>query len=303
MAIPDFQSIMLPLLRLLSDGKEHSSQECIRTLADYYNLTEKERTEPLPSGKGILFNNRVAWGLAHMFKAGLLQRPKRAHYQLTDRGREVLASKLDKISLKYLDQFPEHIAFRKHADSQESETSKPSQSLPADTPEEALESAHQELKETLASDIIQAIMQCSPEFFERLVVDVLVRMGYGGSRKEAGQAVGKAGDGGIDGIIKEDRLGLDIIYIQAKRWENVVGSPEIQKFAGALLGNHAKKGIFITTSSFTKGAIEYVSHIEGKIILIDGPRLADLMIEHNVGTTTVATYEVKRLDSDYFIEE
>ena len=303
MAIPDSQSIMLPLLRLLSDGKEHSSQECIRTLADYYNLTEEETREPLPSGKGILFNNRVAWGLAHMFKAGVLQRPKRAHYQLTVRGREVLASNPDKINLKYLDQFPEHIAFCKPADPQETETSKSLQPAPADTPEEALESAHQELKETLASDIIQAIMQCSPEFFERLVVDVLVRMGYGGSRKEAGQAVGKAGDGGIDGIIKEDRLGLDIIYIQAKRWESVVGRPEIQKFAGALQGNRAKKGIFITTSSFTRDATEYVTLIESKIILIDGARLADLMIEHNVGTTTVATYEVKRLDSDYFIEE
>lgn len=303
MAIPDFQSIMLPLLRLLGDGKEHSSQECIRILAEHYNLTEEEKTEQLPSGKGILFNNRVAWGFAHMYKAGLLERPKRAHYQITDRGRKVLASKLDKISLKYLDQFPEHIAFRKRADSQESETSKPTQSVPADTPEEALESAHQELKETLASDIIQAIMHCSSEFFEQLVVDVLVKMGYGGSRKEAGQAVGKAGDGGIDGIIKEDRLGLDIIYIQAKRWESVVGRPEIQKFAGALLGNHARKGILITSSYFSKDAIEYVSHIEGKIILIDGARLADLMIEYNVGTTTVATYEVKRLDSDYFIEE
>ncbi len=304
MAIPDFQSIMLPLLRLLIDGKEHPSQECIRILAEHYKLTEEERKEQLPSGKGILFNNRVAWGLAHMYKAGLLDRPKRAHYQITDRGREALASGLDKMTLKYLDQFPEHIAFRKRADAPESVipgTSQPP--VPVDTPEEALESAHQELKETLASDIIQAIKQCSSEFFERLVVDVLVKMGYGGSRKEAGQAVGKAHDGGIDGIIKEDRLGLDIIYIQAKRWENVVGRPEIQKFAGALLGNHARKGILITSSYFSKDAIEYVSHIEGKIILIDGPRLADLMIEHNVGTTTVATYEVKRLDSNYFIEE
>ncbi|HOH29789.1 MAG TPA: restriction endonuclease [Candidatus Hydrogenedentes bacterium] len=303
MAIPDFQSIMLPLLRVFSDGREHPSQECILFLAEHYNLTEEERKIQLPSGKGILFNNRVAWGLAHMYKAGLLKRPKRAIYQITDRGCEALASGLDKITLKYLDQFPEHIAFRKPAEPQGHEASIISELVTADTPEEALESAHQELKETLASDIIQTIKQCSPEFFERLVVDVLVKMGYGGSRKEAGQAVGKSGDGGIDGIIKEDRLGLDIIYIQAKRWENVVGRPEIQKFAGALLGNHARKGILITSSYFSKDAIEYVTHIEGKIILIDGARLADLMIEHNVGTTTVATYEVKRLDSDYFIGE
>jgi len=303
MAIPDFQSIMLPLLRFFSDSREHPSQECILFLAEHYNLTEEERKIQLPSGKGILFNNRVAWGLAHMYKAGLLKRPKRAIYQITDRGCEALASGLDKITLKYLDQFPEHIAFRKPAEPQGHEASIISELVTADTPEEALESAHQELKETLASDIIQTIKQCSPEFFERLVVDVLVKMGYGGSRKEAGQAVGKSGDGGIDGIIKEDRLGLDIIYIQAKRWENVVGRPEIQKFAGASLGNHARKGILITSSYFSKDAIEYVTHIEGKIILIDGARLADLMIEHNVGTTTVATYEVKRLDSDYFIGE
>jgi len=175
---------------------------------------------------------------------------------------------------------------------------------PTDTnPEEALETAYQELQDNLSSELLQTIKDCSPEFFERLVIDVLIKMGYGGSRKEAGQAVGRTGDGGIDGIIKEDKLGLDIIYIQAKRWEGSVGRPEIQKFAGALQGQRARKGIFITTSDFTKDALDYVKNIDSKIILIDGSQLAELMIEHSVGVSPVASYEIKKIDSDYFIED
>jgi restriction system protein len=306
MAIPDYQTAMLPLLRFVSDGKEHSLKDCIEGLKKEFALSEEEANALLPSGKQTYFANRVGWAASYMFKAGLLEKPRRGHFKITKRGRDVLASGQTEINAKFLRKFPEFCEFFKPYNTRKTKPDEPSETVQdssADTPEEALESAHQELKETLASDIIQTIMGCTSEFFERLVVDVLVTMGYGGSRKEAGQAVGKSSDGGIDGIIKEDRLGLDIIYIQAKRWESVVGRPEIQKFAGALLGNHAKKGIFITTSSFSKDAIEYVKHIEGKIILIDGVRLADLMIEHNVGTTTIATYEVKRLDSDYFIEE
>ena len=234
-----------------------------------------------------------------MLKAGLLRRPRRGHYQITERGKEVLASNPREINVKFLDRFQEFVEFRQRPEEQE--VGIEAQAVQSgDTPEEALELAYQTLKESLAADIIQVVKQCTPEFFEQLVVDVLVKMGYGGSRREAGQAVGKSGDGGIDGIIKEDRLGLDIIYIQAKRWEGVVGRPEIQKFAGALQGNRARKGIFITTSTFTKDAKEYVSLIETKIVLIDGVRLADLMIEHNVGVATLASYDVKRIDSDYF---
>ncbi len=293
MAIPDFQSIMLPILIKASNGKEFSLQDYVVLLADDFQLSEEERNELLPSGRQARFNNCVSWAAIYLYKAGLLERLKRGQYKISARGREVLNDNPSEINIKYLDRFQEFLAFRKPDKKKENNG----------TPEEALEAVYQTLKESLAEEIIQTIKQCSPEFFERLVIDVLVKMGYGGSRKEAGQAVGKSGDGGIDGIIKEDRLGLDIIYIQAKRWEGVVGRPEIQKFAGALQGNRARKGIFITTSSFTKEAEDYVSRIDTKIILVDGARLAEFMIEHNVGITTVAAYEIKRIDSDYFSEE
>jgi restriction system protein len=232
-----------------------------------------------------------------------LERPKRCWYQITERGIEVLKKNPQKIDIKFLHKFPEFVEFLE-TKRDESSVTATTVVMPSETnPEEALESAFQELKHTLASDILQSVKDCSPQFFERLVIDVLVKMGYGGSRKEAGQAIGKSGDEGIDGIIKEDKLGLDIIYIQAKRWENPVGRPETQKFVGALQGQRARKRIFITTSNFTKDALDYVKNIESKIILIDGALLAELMIEHNVGVATVASYEIKKIDSDYFIED
>ncbi len=300
MAIPDFQSIMLPLLLKASNGKEFSLKDYVVLLANDFQLSDEERNELLPSGRQARFNNCVSWAAIYLYKAGLLERLKRGQYKISTRGREVLRDNPGEINIKFLDRFPEFLAFRK-PDKKEEDNG--GQQHVVRTPEEALEAAHQTLKESLAEEIIQVIKQCSPEFFERLVIDVLVKMGYGGSHKEAGQAVGKSGDGGIDGIIKEDRLGLDIIYIQAKHWEGVVGRPEIQKFAGALQGNRARKGIFITTSSFTKEAEDYVSRIDTKIILVDGARLAEFMIEHNVGVTTIARYEVKRIDSDFFSEE
>lgn len=300
MAIPDFQSIMLPLLKRAAGVKEFYLRDFSELLADDFQLKEAERAELLPSGGQARFMNRVSWAAIYMYKAGLLERVKRGHYKISARGREVLKENPEEISIKYLSRYQEFIDFHKHAKKDESNGETVTD---VSTPEEALESAHQALKESLAADIIQAIKQCSSDFFERLVIEVLVKMGYGGSRKEAGQAVGRSGDGGIDGIIKEDRLGLDIIYVQAKRWEGVVGRPQVQGFVGALAGKHAQKGIFITTSSYTKDATDYVHTIDKKIILIDGPRLADLMIEHNVGTTTIANYEVKRIDTDYFSEE
>jgi restriction system protein len=227
-------------------------------------------------------------------------RPKRGFYKITDRGLNVLKKDPPKVDVTFLNQFPEFIKF---IHTKKEKKGSPGTESSETNPEEALESSYLALQQTLASDIIQSIKDCSPQFFERLVIDVLVRMGYGGSRKEAGQAVGRTGDGGIDGIIKEDKLGLDIIYIQAKRWENIVGRPEIQKFAGALQGQRARKGIFITTSDFTKDALDYVKNIDNKIILIDGQRLAELMIEHNVGVSSVASYEIKKIDSDYFMED
>jgi len=301
MATPDFQSIMLPLLKFSSDGKEHSLSDAVASLIKEFDLSLEEQKELLPSGKQRLFNNRVGWASMYLRKSGLLESPKRGLFNISQRGRETLAKNLPKIDNKYLEQFPEFIEFKTPKMQSKKRLGK---TLPEErSPEEILESAFQELQESLASDILDAIKTCSPGFFERLVVDVLIQMGYGGSRKEAGQAIGGSGDGGIDGIIKEDKLGLDIIYIQAKRWEATVGRPEIQKFSGALLGQRAKKGIFITTSNYSREAIEYVKNIESKIILVDGLRLAELMIEYNVGVSSIASYEICKIDTDYFIED
>jgi len=304
MAIPDYQSIMLPLLRYAGDGGLHRFREAVEALAQRFDLTEEERRDLLPSGQQPTFDNRVGWAKTYMVKAGLLESPKRGIFQITSRGRDVLSQDPTNIDVSFLEQFDEFVAFKKlrHKKS-DTEKDKPEVIDREGTPEELLETAYQALRDGLGGEILEAIMGCSPIFFERLVVDLLVRMGYGGSRREAGQAIGRSGDEGIDGIIKEDRLGLDIIYVQAKRWENVVGRPEVQKFAGALQGQRARKGIFITTSTFSREAVGYASSIDTKIILIDGQQLVEFMIDHGVGVTTEATYELKRMDSDYFSEE
>ena len=303
MAIPDYQSIMLPLLRFAGDGREHSFREAIEFLAQKFNLSAEDRKELLPSGTARLFDNRVGWASTYIRKASLIESRRRGYFNITERGKEVLSQNPEKIDVKFLEQFPEFIEFRRVRKDREKKRKKVGPISVETNPEEALETAYQELQGNLASELLQAIEQCSSEFFERLVVDVLLEMGYGGSRKEAGQAIGRTGDEGIDGIIKEDKLGLDIIYIQAKSWQTTVGRPEIHKFAGALQGQRARKGIFITTSNFSRDALDYVKNIESKIILIDGQRLAELMIEHNVGVSPVASYEVKKIDSDYFIED
>ncbi len=299
MGIPDYQSIMLPLLEFASDEKEHTLHEAIEALAVKFGLTDKERKELLPSGVQTTFDNRVGWARTYMKKAGLLEYPRRGFFRITPRGLEVLNKKPSRIDVLLLKQFQEFRDFQSLSREQDSE---PSQTIGVGTPEETFEAAYQKLRQDLASEIIQTLKNCSPTFFERLVVDVLVKMGYGGTRQDAGKAVGRSGDDGIDGIIKEDRLGLDIIYIQAKRWEGVVGRPEVQKFSGALQGHRANKGIFITTSFFSKEAEEYVSRINSKIVLIDGETLAQLMIDHNVGVSSVASYEIKKIDSDYYTE-
>ncbi len=301
MAIPDYQSVMLPLLRLASDGHEHTLREAVETLADQFKLTEGERKELLPSGSQFTFANRVGWARTYMNKAALLEATRRGYFRITPRGRSVLSKNPQEISVRFLDQFPEVIEFRtKHRNSGQATEQVETDSL--QTPGELLESAYQKLREDLSSELLKTAKECSPAFFERLVIDVLVKMGYGGSRKEAGRAIGRSGDEGIDGIINEDRLGLDVIYIQAKRWQAPIGRPEIQKFAGALQGHRANKGIFITTSGFTREAEAYVAKINSKIVLIDGDQLSQLMIDHNVGVTPVTSYETKKIDSDYFIE-
>ncbi|HLC25500.1 MAG TPA: restriction endonuclease [bacterium] len=301
MAIPDYQSIMLPLLRFASDGNEHSLREAIDGLAEKFELADTERKELLPSGQQPTFDNRVAWARTYISKADLLEPTRRGYFRITSRGREVLSKNPSAINVKFLEQFLEFIEFRTKRRERE-DTTEATETENLQTPAEILETAHQKLREDLSAELLKIVKECSPTFFERLVVDLLVKMGYGGTRKEAGKAIGRSGDEGIDGIINEDRLGLDVIYIQAKRWQGPVGRPEIQKFAGALQGHRAKKGIFITTSAFTKDAEDFVMKIDSKIVLIDGEQLAQLMIDHNVGVAPVALYETKRIDSDYFIE-
>lgn len=303
MPIPDYQSCMLPLLRFAQDGQEHQLRDAIPVLADEFSLTDNEKNEFLPSGQQPVFTNRVHWARTYMKKAGLLSSPKRGIFQITDRGQSVLHENPPAINQKYLERFPEFMQFKsiRREKSEENGSEEPELAI-GQTPHEALETAYERLTTELAAEILASIKATDPTMFENVVVELLVKMGYGGSRKDAGQAIGRSGDEGIDGIIKEDHLGLDNIYIQAKRWEATVGRPEIQKFAGALQGQRARKGIFITTSDFTKDALDYVSRIESKIILIDGSTLSRLMIDFGVGVTTVASYNVKKLDSDYFTD-
>lgn len=302
MAIPDFQTVMLPVMQYCKDGKEHSISDTVDALARHFELTDEERKALLPSGVQEVFRNRVAWAKSHLKMAGLLANPRRGIYQITPRGQDVLARSPAAVNLRFLQQFPEYQAFRA-THKQRAEEADAGEANHGATPEEALETAYAKIRDDLAADILLRLKTCSPSFFERLVVEVIVKMGYGGSRQDAGKAIGKSGDGGIDGMIKEDKLGLDAIYIQAKRWENTVGRPEIQKFVGALTGQRAKKGLFITTSDFSADAQDYVSRIDTKIVLIDGETLAQLMIDHNVGVSTIATYDLKKIDTDYFTEE
>jgi restriction system protein len=301
MAIPDYQTCMLHLLRLASDGAEHTLKDAIPALADIFHLTDAEKTELLPSGQQAVFHNRVAWANTYLKKAELLRAPRRGVFTITDRGKSVLAKNPPKIDLKLLEQFPEFLAFKNKSKTvEEVDHSQPMTTAAIETPLESLESAYAKIRVELKDELLDRLKVEAPAVFERVVIALLVKMGYGGSRADAAQAIGKSGDEGLDGLIKEDWLGLDIIYVQAKRWAATVGRPEIPKFAGALHGQHATKGIFITTSDFSRDANDYVSKIGSKIVLIDGSRLAELMIEFGVAVAADATYTVKRIDNDFF---
>jgi len=302
MAIPDYQSVMLPLLKLVAKVGKVRLKDARVMIAEEFKLTEQEKAALLPSGKQPVIYNRVGWASTYLRKAGLLSLPQRGVMEITERGMKVLADNPPLINVKFLGQFPEFVEFRAVSDDEEGPKVTEVFDAANGTPEEVLEEAHVQLRNQVLADIVERLKSCTPQFFESLVVDTVVKMGYGGSRKDAGKAIGKSGDEGIDGIINEDRLGLDVIYLQAKRWEGNVSRPEIQKFAGALQGKRAKKGIFITTSDFTGEAREFVKNIDAKIILISGRHLAELMWEHNIGLNTSATYEVKKLDIDYFSE-
>lgn len=301
MPIPDFQTVMLPLLEHLESGAS-DAQETIERLAAHFALTPEELAIRLPSGKQTKFTNRVAWAKSHLKAAGLLRSPRRGVYELTDRGRQVLAEHPPSVGMPLLMRFPEYVAFRQGSSSGPSaiKVSSPTEGTDNRTPDDLIEDGYTQLRSALVSDLRDRIASMSPAAFEQLVVDVLTSMGYGGPQDDAGIVVGRGGDEGIDGVIKEDRLGLETIYIQAKRWQGTVGRPDIQRFAGALQGQRARKGVFITSSSFSTEARHYAGAIQTTIVLIDGAQLAELMIDHDVGVNTVKRLDIKRVDSDYF---
>lgn len=298
MAIPTYEQLFLPLLKLASDGREHSSREALEPLSKQFKLLEEEKRETLQNGRTV-FQTRISWAQTYLKQSGLIQYTRRGFYQITDRGQKVIQQNPSQIDVKFLSQFPEFVDFsnrtRKKIPNTEVIITKEGA-----TPEEMMDSGYEMLQEKLNDELLSTVKRSSARFFEKLVVDLVVAMGYGGSIKEAGKAIGMSGDEGIDGIIKEDLLGLDVIYIQAKKWEGSVGRPEIQKFAGALQGQRARKGIFITTGSFSQDAINYVSRIDSKIILIDGKKLSEYMIEHGVGVSSDRSYVIRKINSDYF---
>ena len=301
MAVPGFQELMLPILRACGNGQEWSLAAVRCAIAETLGLTEDDQKELLPSGTQPRFHNRAAWAKVYLERAGLLIKTRRGHFRISPAGQQVLANPPSIIDIPFLSQFDGFDDFRAKAADKES----PPAVSPAtsETPEEQLQDAHQRLRDDLASRLLENIAEMSPAFFEKVVLDLMLAMGYGGSREESGSLTNSGADEGIDGIINEDQLGLDTIYLQAKRLQNTVGRPEIHKFVGALHGRRARKGVFLTTSTFSRDAIEYADTIETKVVLIDGRRLAELMIKHDVGCTPSQTFVVKRIDSDYFTEE
>ena len=297
MAVPTYDAMMLPLLELAVDQKEHSIPEAVEFLAKRFNLSDLDRRELLPSGKQRALDNRAGWARTYLKKAGLFETPRRTVFKITQRGLQVLAEKPSEITVGYLARFPEFVEFKTARRPEEPKIAERA------TPQDLLEEGYAALRKDLGQQILERIKSAPPGFFENLVVDLLMKMGYGGTRKDAGRVVGRTGDEGIDGTIEQDALGLETVYLQAKRWEGSGGRPDFHKFVGALQGQRAKKGVFITTSNFSEDARKYVGQIDTKIVLIDGEALANLMMDYNVGVSTDATYDVKKIDSDYFPEE
>jgi len=305
MAIPDFQTLMLPVLRYLSEHGESKSLDVRSKLAADYRLTEQELAELLPSKLARTYDNRVAWAISYLKQAGLIESRSRSTYRIVDKGVELLSNPPERVTVNYLMRYPEFATFREKATNRTKEKDQVvvgSELVVRDakTPDELIADAHAKLNEALAHELLAQMAAMDPYRFEQLVLDVLMAMGYGGEAESSGYVTKRSGDEGIDGVINQDRLGLDVVYIQAKRWARTIGRPDIQSFVGALAGKQASKGIFITTSDFAKNAIDYANTVQQKIVLIDGERLAQLMIEHDVGVSTQDTYRVKKIDSDYF---
>lgn len=306
MTIPTFEQIMPVILNMAAESDQIAIRHCMDNVADHFNLSEEEREQTLPSGKQKVLYNRTYWASFDLLKAGLLEKRQRGIYAITERGRDVYSTDIDKLSRQYLSRYPEYAEYlspNKKDDASEPEIiSIESSTL---TPQERIEKAYRELHQILKAELMERILSCSPEFFEKLIIDLMIGMGYGGSLKEAAEHVGKSNDGGIDGVINEDRLGLDRIYLQAKRYasQNTVGRPELQGFAGSLLGRGANKGVFVTTSSFTKGAMDYVENLPQRIVLVDGDELTTLMIKYGVGVRMEQRFELMKADEDYYIED
>jgi restriction system protein len=300
-AVPDFQTMMRPLLAIHADGQEHEVAATRSTLAEHFDLSPEDRAERIPSGRVTTLQNRVGWAAMYLFRAGLLDRPRRAHYEITERGREMLDRHPDRIDLSVLKQFEEFEEFRKTGRSSADEESSGEDPVGAKTAEERIDAGYQELRSALIADLLDRVREEDWDFFERLVLQVLRSMGYGGPEGAIERLGGHGSDGGVDGVIREDPLGLELIYIQAKAWQDkTVGRPEIQQFIGALHGRQASKGIFLTTSKFSPEARNYAAGVSSRVILIDGSRLAELMIDHNVGVNTRDAYEIKEVDLSYF---
>jgi restriction system protein len=306
MAVPGYQDLMLPLLKLTADGKEHSISEALEVLAERMQISEEDQNELLPSGTQTRYYNRLCWAVSYLEKSLLLEKTARGRFKIAPRGLDVLREPPERIDNSFLDRFPEYREFKAKkaptTPSTDGATEELGDELDKITPEERLEGAYKELRESLAGELLIRVRQGSPKFFEHLVVDVLVAMGYGGSRADAAQVVGKTGDEGIDGVIKEDRLGLDMVYVQAKKWQGSVGPGEIDQFVGSLSRKKAHKGVFITTGAFTAGALKAAHEAAVRIVLIDGEQLAELMIDHGVGVADSRAYSVKKMDNDYFEE-
>jgi restriction system protein len=303
MSIPDYETIMLPLLRLANanPNEDLSIRKAGDFLANEFRLDESDRAELLPSGGTFKFSSRVSWAATFLKKAGLLEAPRQGKLRITSRGIAALKTKPKRIDSNFLSQYEEFREFRGKRRSKKDVGACNAEE--PETPTESMDFQYRRLRETLATEILEKVKKCSPLFFERLVINLLVKMGYGGSLKDAGQAIGRSGDGGVDGVIKEDKLGLDNIYIQAKKWtDRNVGSPDIDQFAGALSKMKAHKGILITTSSFSKEALGTVKDYGAKIVLIDGAQVAQLMIDYDVGVSREQVYEIKKTNSDFFEE-
>ena len=299
MTVPDYQTLMLPLLRLTQDGEDHKVSALVESLADVYDLSEEDRDKRFATDQRVIYN-RTHWAATYLVKAGLLTRAIRGSVLITDRGRAVLSQPPERIDVKFLKQYPEFVAFYVRT-STPGETVQP-EIAPQD-PEELLDITYAALRRAVEADLLDHVLGASPAFFEQLVLDLLVAMGYGGAQTEdAARHVGRSGDDGIDGVIDEDKLGLDAVYIQAKRWapDHAVRRPDLQAFAGSLEGQRASKGVFITTSRFTEEARQYTERISRRIVLLDGQALARLMYDHGIGVRNPRRYEVRRVDAAYF---